>query len=188
MRLFVAIDIPESVKQSLLQLRDNSIPTARWVTADKMHLTLRFVGEVDEKTALKYQSVLDTVTVPPFSIRVKGVGQFPKNEQKSARVLWAGVDAPPELFELQQSVSAALESAGLAADDYDEYSAHITLARLKLRKRDASVSNFLAQHKNLSIASFPVTEFALYESQLSSQGAQYTKVRVYPLIDNLSCL
>lgn len=181
MRLFVAIDTPQHVKDSLTALHDPEIHGARWVKPHTMHLTLRFIGEVDADGLARYRQALARVQGTPFEMGVRGVGRFPPSAEKAPRVLWAGIDAPDALYTLQAAVSAALEGAGLGKEAHRDYHPHLTLARLKVRRPADKVEAFLQHHADFEIDPFPVTEFVLYESELTPQGAVYTHRARYPL-------
>lgn len=178
MRLFVAVDFPDSVKTQLVALKTN-IPTARWVGRDQMHLTLFFIGETDRVQAV--QDALAGVKSPPFTLTMQGVGRFPLGEKKPPRVLWGGLAEQPALIDLHRQVTAALAGLGFEPEDR-AFSPHITLARLKTERPSTETSRFIETHKNFHIDAIPVTAFALYSSTLTPQGAQYRHVAVYPLL------
>lgn len=177
MRLFAAIDLPEVVKVQLAALR-TSMPTARWVGREQMHLTLFFIGETERLDAVK--DALAGVQAGRFEMALSGVGRFPPAERRPPRVLWAGVDAPPALRQLQAQVTEALVGSGFSADDRP-FSPHITLARLKAERPLAEVNRFLEQQRDFQTASFPVEQFTLFSSTLTPQGARYAAQAVYPL-------
>src|SRR6266568_527239 len=126
-RLFVAIDLPDDVRRELDQLRE-PLPGAHWVPVEQLHLTLRFIGEVDDATLLAVKEGLAGVSGAPFPLAVQGVGHFPPG--KHPRVLWVGLDAGPLLGELQRDIETAVQAAGLPAEERP-FSPHITLARLR---------------------------------------------------------
>lgn len=179
LRLFIAIHLPPSVKAGLSQLR-TFIPTARWSDASQLHLTLRFLGEVADAQLNKIEDALDQITAAPFDMSLKGVGCFPENVNKPTRVLWAGISAPPMLFNLQQQIEHAMMGAGFGASD-KPFSPHITLARLKTEKPLSAVKAFLDAHKGYISPSFQVTSFALVESQLHPSGAIYSDRKRFTL-------
>ncbi len=177
MRLFVAVDLPEAVKDQLAALR-TPVPTARWVGREQMHLTLFFIGETGRVDAVK--DALAGVQAGRFEMALAGVGRFPPAGRRPPRVLWAGVDAPPALHQLQAQVSAALVGAGFRANERP-FSPHITLARLKAERPLAEVNRFLEQQRDFQTAPFPVEQFTLFSSTLTPQGAQYAVQAVYRL-------
>lgn len=170
MRLFVALELPWSHKQSLLRLC-GGLNGVRWVVAEQLHLTLRFIGECDRAAADVLADALAEVIFQPFELCLRGVGQFPPRGQ--ARVLWAGVAPSPALVQLQAAVEAAVRSAGQPAED-KPFSPHITLARLKTPPHPEALRKFYEWHVDFETPPFTITEFVLMESTLRPDGAQYT--------------
>jgi len=125
-RLFVAVDLPEEVRRELSSLCCG-LPGARWLPPEQLHLTLRFIGEVDPETGRSVAEALDDVALTPFSLRLRGLGFFPPRGQP--RVLWAGVERSEALSRLQRRVETVLTRAGLAPEGR-KFMAHVTLARL----------------------------------------------------------
>ncbi len=177
-RLFVAIDLPEDSKNHILSLRQDDLPPGRWSRRDALHLTLHFIGDVPEGVARAYQRVLGEVDAPAFDLRVAGVGQFPIEARP--RVIWAGVENTPPLRELYEAVGGALEREGFLRERR-RFHPHITLMRFKKPLRRGLASRWIQAHLDFHSAPFPVAQFALYESELSPQGAIYTQRQVYEL-------
>ena len=175
-RLFVAIDLPETVKSSLSQI-SGEMAGAKWVAGAEIHLTLRFIGEVDPETFSRIRKKLSAVSSPPFALSLTGVGHFPPHGHP--RVLWVGLEPRPELVLLQQQVEAALQQTGIAAEERP-FSPHITLARLKETPASA-VARFETLHAGLALPPFEVPEFILYSSVLTPRGAIHRKEEIYPL-------
>ena len=175
-RLFVALEIPEVVRASLFLLQ-GGVPGARWSTPEQYHLTLRFIGEVDEAAAGDIDDVLSTVTVPPLMLELAGVGQF---GGKLPRALWAGVRSNAELIHLQRKIETAIQRLGHAAEER-KFTPHVTLARLRNSPRE-KVMEYVAQHSLYSSGAFEVNGFALFSSRLGSTGAVYNVERNYPLL------
>ncbi len=176
MRLFVAIEPPDQVKRELSQLC-LGVPGAKWMTPERMHLTLRFVGEVDGTVQRDLASALAEVRGGPFTLRFKGVGQF--GERRRAHVLWAGVEAGEGLGLLQRRVEAAVVRAGLEPERR-RFHAHLTLARLKGAPIER-VAAFLAGHGLFASSPFEADAFVLFSSFLSHNGAIYRPEAIYPL-------
>src|SRR5262249_48243085 len=112
-RLFVALEIPESVRTRMALLQ-GGVPGARWANDDQMHLTLRFIGEVDENIAHDIDDALAGIRAPAFKLEFAGVGEF---GGKNPRALWAGVRANDALMHLQKKVETALQRLGLPAEE-----------------------------------------------------------------------
>lgn len=173
-RLFVAIDLPEPVKNPLSHM-SGEIPGVKWAGAAEIHLTLRFIGEVDLRTCSRIKTALSAVSFVPFTLSVSGVGHFPPHGHP--RVLWVGLEQRPELILLQQQIEAALLQAGIPAEGRP-FSPHITLARLK-ETPSSVVARFEAAHRGLTFPPFEVNEFILYSSVLTPRGAIHNKEAVY---------
>uniref|UniRef100_C6E7Z2 RNA 2',3'-cyclic phosphodiesterase n=1 Tax=Geobacter sp. (strain M21) TaxID=443144 RepID=C6E7Z2_GEOSM len=175
-RLFVAIDLPEEIKASLSQL-SCAVPGARWVDPSQIHLTLRFIGDVDPQTVSRIKKVLSVVQFAPFPLSVAGVGHFPP--RGFPRVLWVGVEPRPELMALQQRIESALQRAGVSPEERP-FSPHITLARLK-ETPPAAVAALESSHRGLAYPPFPATQYVLYSSVLTPKGAIHRKEEIFRL-------
>ena len=176
-RLFVAVDVPDAIKDQLVTLC-TGVAGAKWVQREQLHLTLRFIGEVDSAKFQQIKTALSDVRSAPFSMALRGVGQFPP--KRAARVLWVGVDAPPALNQLHAQVETTLNRLDFAPEERP-FSAHLTLARLKNPPPPSVVQDYLSRHAAFQSESFPITEFVLYSSVLAPQGATYRCEAVYQL-------
>jgi RNA 2',3'-cyclic 3'-phosphodiesterase len=176
-RLFVAVDFPDTIKTQLSALKTD-IPTARWVSHEQMHLTLFFIG--DTKQIQEIRDALTAVKTPSFDVVMRGVGRFPPSDRKPPRVLWVGLENQPLLAQLHQTVATALTNIGFEADTRG-FSPHVTLARLKVERPLSQVAQFLEVNKDFYTPPIAINVFTLYSSQLSQQGARYTREAVYPL-------
>jgi len=177
-RLFVAIDLPENIKDQLLSLREDDLPPGRWSRRDALHLTLHFIGDVPEAVARAYQGALAQVEAPAFDLQIMGLGQFPINDRP--RVIWAGVQNRPALRALHEAVGEALESEGFRGERR-RFHPHITLMRFRKPIRRGPASRWLNAHIDFCADAFRVDDFALYESDLQPGGAVYSKRAVYGL-------
>jgi 2'-5' RNA ligase len=148
----------------------------RWQDEEQLHITLRFVGEVDRPVADDLASALTRVHADRFTIRVSGVGRF---EQRSSGALWAGVEPKEPLVALAAKIERACQSVGLDPERR-AFHPHITLARWKGR-RSREVAGFLERTRGLVSEPFQVDEFTLLESHLSRHGAHYEAIADYPL-------
>lgn len=168
MRLFIGIELPEPVT-ARLELMGGGIPGARWESGEKLHLTLRFLGEVDHGLARQLEHALEQVDFPPFSLALRGVGVFPP--RGTPRVLWAGVDDSSLVTELHAAIEKVLGPLGFEPE-HRKFHPHVTLARLK-RPVVRRVAEFVAQHALLSTEPFEVGHFTLYSSVLNPRGSKY---------------
>ncbi len=176
MRLFIAIELSDDIKTALGRLRSD-IPGARWVPADQIHLTLAFLGEVDEATTERLSGELLQIQAPEFKLRFTGTGCFP--DRRRPRVLWIGLEPEPRLNILAAGVRAAVLSCGIPQEERP-FSPHITLARLKL-PASKEAGAFLDQPAKQTIPSLLVREFTLFQSRLTTQGAVHTQIKHFPL-------
>ncbi len=175
-RLFVAIDLPPDIAARLQNLC-YGVPGARWVQPEQMHLTLRFIGEVDGGIFRDVKEGLADIKSPPFSLQVKGLGFFPP--RKTPRVLWAGLAPVEQVSGLRNRIENLLVGMGLSPEGR-KFSPHITLARLHDTPL-ARLGRFLAGNSLFATEPFPVSEFHLYSSQLTSKGAVHTIEASYSL-------
>jgi 2'-5' RNA ligase len=174
-RLFVAIRPPEDIRDLLIDAMDDSADF-RWQEDAQLHLTLRFVGEVDRPLAEDLASALARVRAPPFELRINGVGRF---DQRNSGALCAGVEPKAPVAALAAKVERACQSAGLEPERR-AFHPHITLARWKGR-RTREVHAFLEHTRGLASEPFAVDRFILFESRLSRHGAHYEEVATYEL-------
>jgi 2'-5' RNA ligase len=175
MRLFVALALPDLIAEQLALLQAG-VPGARWQTREQLHLTLRFIGEVDGRDTTAVDDALSLIEAPKFSLALKGVGEF---GGKTPHALWVGVrDKEPVAF-LQRKIETALQRAGLPAEQR-KFVPHVTLARLRGSPR-GRVMDFLADHALYASAPFDVNGFILYSSVLTPNGSLYRAERAYRL-------
>lgn len=175
MRLFVAFTIPDQVAASLTMIL-SGVPGARWQTREQMHMTLRFIGEIDGREAASIDDGLSAVSAPVLSLQLKGVGEFGGNKP---RALWAGVAPNDALMHLQRKIETAMQRIGLEAEPR-KFTPHVTLARLR-GTPPGTVMDYLVDHALYASAPFEAHEFILYESHLSPSGSLYAPHRHYPL-------
>jgi len=174
-RLFVAIRPPRPIREQLLSIM-GGVSGARWQADDQLHLTLRFIGNVDARMADDIHAALGSVRQPPFALEIRGVGTFSRRSEPHA--LWAGVAPIEPLRDLHKKVDQACQRAGLEPERR-AYHPHITLARLN--RSAGSVTEFIKSAGGFFTPAFTVDSFALFESELTPQGAVYSIVERYPL-------
>jgi 2'-5' RNA ligase len=175
-RLFVAIDLPPEIRDQLGAICFG-LPGARWIPEDQLHLTLRFIGEVDGGLFQDIKELLASVTAKPFTMRLKGVGHFPP--RKHPQVLWVGIEPNESLLRLRGRIESTLVRGGFEPEGR-KYMPHITLARLK-NTHVAKASTFLETNSLFTTPLFPVEDFLLYSSRLTPKGAIHTIETEYPL-------
>lgn len=175
-RLFCAVDLPETLKQRLSLLM-SGVPGANWVAPENLHVTLRFIGEVPEDRVEEIDDALVRVRVAPFDLALAGVGSFQRGREVTS--LWVGIDRNDALMELQSRVEQALSRAGFVGESR-RYTPHVTLARLK-GAQGARVAAYVAANNLFRAVPFRVEDFVLFSSFLSASGAIYTPEISYPL-------
>ncbi len=175
-RLFVALDLPETIKAHLASL-SFGLPGANWVDDEQIHLTLRFIGEVDRFLFDDIRKSLAEVVLDPFDLVLEEVGYFQKRGQP--QVLWAGVEKNEPLLQLRRKIENALIQSGLPPEGR-KFDPHITLARLKDTPM-SRLTEYLVQHFRFKTEPFDVTEFTLFSSVLTSKGSIYQVEEVYSL-------
>ena len=174
-RLFVAIRLPGPVRARLLGLM-GGVAAARWLAEDQLHLTLRFIGEVDRHMARDVDAALSGVHHPVFSIALNGLGGFERRGEPVT--LWAGVAPHEPLRALHKKVDQALVRVGVEPDRR-AYMPHVTIARLP--RGAGPVRSLLEQSGGVVSPPFAVEDFCLYESRLTPEGPVYTMAERYSL-------
>ena len=167
-RLFVAIDLPVTIRERL-SFMCCGLPGARWLDSEQMHLTLRFIGDVDSTVFHDIRETLTEIQGEPLCMQLDGVGFFPP--RGNPRVVWAGIRKNEQLIQLRNRVESVLVRAGLKPEGR-KYSPHITLARLK-NTPVSKVGAYLTHYSMFMSEEFQVNEFLLYSSVLSNKGAKH---------------
>jgi RNA 2',3'-cyclic 3'-phosphodiesterase len=179
MRLFVAIALPEDLRERLAALQ-HGLPGARWVAPENLHLTLRFIGEADRRQTQDLDAALAAIRVPRFSLSLAGLGHF--GSERKLRSLWVGLDPCEALNRLQAKVALAPRRADLAPSG-QKFRPHVTLARFKA-KPGARHTEFIARHALFRAAPFAVEDFVLFSSFLGQGGPIYRAEARYPLVQS----
>jgi RNA 2',3'-cyclic 3'-phosphodiesterase len=174
-RLFVALSIPDDVAQSLLLLQ-GGVPGAHWQSREQLHLTLRFIGEVDGRDMAAIHDALGAIDAPAFTLELHAAGAF---GGKHPHALWAGVRTSEPLLHLQKKVETAVQRAGLPLDA-QKYTPHVTLARLRNAPL-GKVMDYIADHGLYTSPPFAVDAFVIYSSVLTGDGSSYRAEQAYRL-------
>ncbi len=176
MRLFVGLDLPWSLRERLSFLA-GGLPSARWVPAENLHCTLRFIGEVPAWRAEEIDVALLGLRAPGFSLSLAGVGVFNRGGKPAS--LYAGVERSPALDHLQAKVETALQRSGLDAERR-RFAPHVTLARVEAVAEPRLAA--WVQANNLFRAEPVVVEhFTLFSSRLGKEASAYTAEVEYAL-------
>ncbi len=176
-RLFVAVDLPDWIKEEMKILCFFGLRGVKWVNPEQFHLSLSFIGEVDQEKARDISDNLTKIRVNPFKLSLNSVGTFPS--AKSPKVIWVGIGKSEELIRLQKKVAVQLNQIGIRLEKR-KYFPHITLARVK-SKNPGRIGDFLVHNGLYKSKEFEVAEFHLYLSRLTPKGAIYTKEMTYTL-------
>jgi 2'-5' RNA ligase len=176
LRLFVGIDLPPELKLRL-SIMMGGLPGAKWVDSGNLHLTLRFIGEVDEGLAGDIDEALQLVRAQRFELELAGVGQFGAGEK--TRQLWVGVERSEPLLALHEKVEHALTRCGVPPEGR-KYAPHVTLARFKY-VHAARVQAFIERHALFRAQPFAVDHFSLIASYLTKAGPIYEDQADYGL-------
>ncbi|MDX1412052.1 MAG: RNA 2',3'-cyclic phosphodiesterase [Nitrospirales bacterium] len=186
MRVFWAIDLNQQVRSALREFQNrlrNYLPPIGWVRPESLHLTVKFLGEVDEEQLASIQRAVenDIKDFPSFSLQIDNVGGFPNMNQP--RVLWAGVSGQiADLQRLVSQVEEALIPLGFPAES-KPFRGHLTLARIKQGSREVgrvlARSQALDQHTDFGV--LPVHQLCLFRSELKPTGAVYHRLAEIPL-------
>jgi len=174
-RLFVALRPPRAIRQGLIAAM-HGISGARWQSDEQLHLTLRFIGEVDHHRAEDIAAALGALHAPAVAARIAGTGLFER--QGRPHMVWAGVEPAEPLAALHRKIDQRLARVGVAAETR-AFVPHITLARLN--RAAGPVASFLTQNGDLASPPFAFTDVTLYESELAHGGSRYHPVARYPL-------
>jgi RNA 2',3'-cyclic 3'-phosphodiesterase len=193
MRLFVALDIDQAIRERILrflQRVQGFAPEARWVKPESLHVTLKFIGEKPAEAIEAIKSSLRNLNSEIVEMNFRGFGFFPS--AKAPRVFWIGIESGPPLKTLAAKVDDALSTLGIPKEDH-QFSPHLTLARAgksgapQRRPGDAPHSKFKLLQEKLNATPVPdfgsatAREFYLYESKLSPAGSKYTKLERFEL-------
>jgi len=177
MRLFVALPVPQVVAQSIMLIQ-GGVPGARWQTREQLHLTLRFIGEVDGRDAAMLDDALAAIEVPAFDMQLHGVGQF---GNKQPHTLWTDLRNSEALEHLQRKVNSAVRRVGQPQDAH-KFMPHVTVARLR-NPDGGKVIEWLTHNALYTSIEFRVDAFHLYSSRLTGNGSVYAVEREFPLED-----
>lgn len=178
-RCFIAIAIPEELKEKLRRIEtalDAGYRGVSWVRPENIHLTLKFLAEIDAASVELVAAALEeaAATTAPFTLAAEGIGGFPS--LKGPRVIWAGIKDHPALTELHQKIEDVLSAKGFERDAR-RFHPHLTLCRIKAI--DDSVALGLAAQglDNGLSQGINVAEFILYKSVLKPEGSEHTALK-----------
>ena len=183
MRLFVALEIPPAVRERLgefLAVLRALSSQPRWVRTDNLHITLKFIGEVQPEKLGDIRAALTAVhSDRSVTLDFRRVGFFPN--EKRPRVFWAGVQASANLARLASDIDSGLEKLGVPPEKRP-FSPHLTLARFEPPGLPEKLRAAIQENARREFGSFAVGEFHLIESKLKPGGAEYTTLETFPFV------
>ncbi|MEJ8574795.1 RNA 2',3'-cyclic phosphodiesterase [Microbaculum marinum] len=174
-RLFTGLELPSGAVAALTGLR-GGLPGARWIDPENYHLTLRFVGDVDNRTAHSVAEILDRIQRPAFSITLDGIGAFGGRKPHS---VFAAVQSSPQLSALQAEQERLMQMLGLPPDSR-KFAPHVTVARLR-GVQPASVASYIEARGGFYWGPIAIERFVLFSSRSGQGGGPYVVEETYPL-------
>jgi len=174
-RLFTGLELPADIGFQLSLLR-GGLPGARWIDAENYHLTLRFIGDVDDEAAGEVADALSRIERPAFDVSLTGLGAF---GSRRPHAIWAGVEPLAALTELQGEQERLIQRLGLPAEGR-RYTPHVTLARLK-GITPMAVADWLTMRGGFRAEAFAASRFVLFSARSSRGGGPYVVEESYPL-------
>lgn len=174
-RVFFGLEIPAEIKQRLLQVRAE-VAGAKWQSTERMHLTVLFLGNLEEEPLLAVHEVARDIALAAFELNIAGLGCF--GQPHAPDYLWACIQPEAPVVNLHNAIKSQVESLGLHTERR-AYRPHLTLARFN--REPGSVAHVLSEYREAKFGSFQVSEFVLFETQPSAAGSVYRVLERYPL-------
>jgi 2'-5' RNA ligase len=185
MRIFIALDIPAEIRTRIAAFVDHArpyAPEAKWARIEGLHITLKFVGEVNDAKVQELRSALSAVKAGPFDVTFSGAGFFPT--PNAPRVFWVGVEGGEGLPSLAAAIDNSTHELGIAREAR-AFNAHLTLARSRSGAGSGQLlrplRNLVEAEPSLQFGTMTAREFFLYRSELQRGGARYTKLERFGL-------
>lgn len=183
MRLFVALEIPSAVRDSLGGLIGDFraiAPQPKWVKLENLHITLKFIGEIPPANLDAIRTALSGVRADsPLELRIRGLGFFPS--ERRPKVFWAGIEAGPNLASLAAEIDHRLEELAIPREQR-AFASHLTLARFEPPGITEKLRAAILQSATCDFGVLHTREFHLIESRLKPSGAEYTTLRSFPFV------
>jgi 2'-5' RNA ligase len=187
-RLFVALQIPDSIRNDYAKLIDDlkrfdakaAPKKPKWVRPENLHVTLKFIGHTDSTKLDSICSALAVVRSPQeVRLRFRNIGFFPN--AKRPRVIWSGMETSENLAQLARDVDRQIATAGFPAEER-AFTPHLTLARLEPPGVAAELKIAIEKHCERNFGELHAGEFHLIESKLKPTGAEYTTLKSFPFV------
>lgn len=176
-RIFIAADIPLNMREKMAALK-RDIKGVRWYDANHIHLTMRFIGEVEDEVAGRVQQALYSIEAPAIELVSDGIGLF--FAKKRPRVIWVGLQPAEPLKELRSRIDEALQDIDLP-EDKKAFKPHVTIGKCKKSVDKGSVLDLKDDYGDWKEAEGRLTSLTLFSSSLSPEGAIHTPLEHYPL-------
>jgi 2'-5' RNA ligase len=184
-RCFLAVELPPPTLSKIGKIQDRlqtSRADVRWVKPDRIHLTLKFFGNIEEEQVTHISSVMEAAAAQrtSFALSIEGLGAFPSS--RNPRVIWLGLQGWEEnLLPLQRDLEARLEAIGFPPEERS-YRPHLTLGRVKSLKEKRDLVDLIERERDVNIGSFVVDRLVLFRSDLRPTGPIYTPLTVRELV------
>ena len=187
MRIFIAIDIDEKTRAAIADVQkqlnakvDIRRGDAKWVEPENIHLTLKFLGEIDDSKLPEIKEITEQVAAAhnKFTLDIESVGSF---GGRSAKVVWVGASkGTDELLALQKDLDEQLTLADFPSEDR-EFSAHLTICRVRNPKAGFKLAEAVGQFAKLKLGSIDADAVCIYQSRLTPEGPIYTQLASFKL-------
>jgi 2'-5' RNA ligase len=179
-RLFVALDLSDAVRAKIAKFCDAlrvEFPSARWARSDGIHVTLKFIGEVQHESVARIEAALSAVrSDAPVEMNFRGAGFFP--DERRPRVFWIGIDATPNLAEIAAQIETQIEPLGVARESR-EFKPHLTVARISESRGIEKLREALRRYGSVDFGAVRTNEMYLYRSELGRGGAKYSRLKTF---------
>jgi RNA 2',3'-cyclic 3'-phosphodiesterase len=183
MRLFIAIELTNEIRKAVEELLGElrkAATQAKWVRAENLHVTLKFLGRTEPDRLEAIRNVLGSMRSPePITFDFHGLGFFPN--EKRPRVFWMGMKASSNLPVLAEAIDQAMHKLGFPLETRP-FAPHLTLARFELRGLPAKLRLAVTENSTRNFGSLLAQEFHLIESKLKPTGAEYTTLQSFPFV------
>lgn len=180
MRLFVALDLSDAVRSEIVKFSEKlraEFPAARWARSEGIHVTLKFIGEVQDERIPQIENALSGVnSAAPVEMNFRGAGFFP--DERRPRVFWIGIQGTPNLAEIAAQIETQLEPLGVARESR-EFKPHLTLARISESRGIERLREVLRKRGAIDFGTVRTNEMYLYRSELGRGGAKYTRIKTF---------
>ena len=183
LRCFISIEIPETIKISVLDIIDRlrqSGADVKWASDENIHITLQFLGETDEALVPAIKGALDKIlaTYSPFYIKIAEVGCFP--DGRRPRVIWVGMEESQTMIKLHKDIVTEMVKFGYKKEERG-FTPHITVGRVKSNRYLGELTRKLDEIRSARFSGFEVQDIRLMKSELQPSGAKHYCLAEIPI-------